>query len=718
MHNIILENEMFKLVLSAEGKAESLVLKQTGRECLYEEKLPFFTLTEQRPYNNEIKLAHPIKQTTFGANRVRMEDGNLIVGFDLIRFEAVVKVDITPRYMVFTLTDFIVNPDTFGIGVEPIEPPVYELRLVQLPVLPFERFGEWLNVQWDDTVAVNVLAACPYVKIGAEEKKNHRVLYGEVLRDVKLKNAGTALIVSKPEELLDSIEMLENDYDLPRGVASRRSDRINQSYYSAGDIDPTNVDAHIAFAKMGGFRYMTVYYSAMFHDPQEFSRTGIYDDFRPEYANGYEDLVKMLHKIKAAGITPGLHILHTHIGMHTKYLTPVADHRLNLTKHFTLAKPVTKEDTTIYVEECPESIPTYEKLRVLKFMGELIQYETVTTERPYCFKGCKRGFNNTIVREHEIGTIGGILDVSEYLALSAYIDQRTSLQDEIAEQIARIYNAGFEYVYFDGSEGINAPSEINVGLAQWRVYSKFNKAPLFCEGAAKSHFSWHMLSGANAFDVWKPETFKEMIATHPFKEAEKMKNDFTRINFGWWRLEPGQRPDIMEYGTALGAAWDCPGALQAKPDLLREIPRADDILETIRRWEDARAFGFVTPEIKAELRKTEVEHTLLVDETGNFELAAWEQVKNAAGGNDAVTAFVFTRKGKACAALWNNAGSGELSLPIGMENVSYVEELGGAEVTVEERGSELIIPLERKRYLISDMPKEKLAEVIQRSKLL
>lgn len=717
MDLIVLQNDIFELTLSADGKAQSLVLKETGKECLYKDKIPFFTLTEERPFNNEIRLAHPTKQTTFAADRIRMEGGKLIVGFDLIQFEAVVRVDIAPRYMVFTLEDFIVGPDCFGIGVEPIEPPVYELRLVQLPVLPFEKFGEWLNVLWDDTVAVNVLAACPYVKVGSGAGSDHRVLYGEVLRDVKLKHAGVALIVSKPEELLDGIETLENDLDLPHGVASRRSPQINRSYYDAGGIDPTNVEEHIALAKKGGFRCMMVYYSSIFREPQEFSRNGAYDDFRSEYQNGYDDLVQMLQKIKAAGISPGLHILHSHIGMRTKYLTPVADHRLNLTKHFTLARPLSKDDTTIYVEERPEGIPTYEKLRVLKFMGELIQYEGFTTEWPYCFTGCKRGFNDTIVREHEVGTIGGILDVSEFLALSAYIDQRNSLQDEIAEQIAKIYDAGFEYVYFDGSEGVNAPFDINVGLAQWRVYRKFKKEPLFCEGAAKSNFSWHMLSGGNAFDVWKPETFKEMIAEHPFKEAERMRHDFTRVNFGWWRPDPGQRPDIMEYGTALAAAWDCPGALLGQLSMMEALPRMDDILETIRRWEDARVCGFVTDEVKAELRKTEIEHTLLIDEHGAFELAVWEEIKDAAGGDAAVTAFLFERNGKTCVACWNNAGSGRLSLPLDGD-VSYVDDLGGEEVAVEKQGFELIVPIDRKRYLICDSSKEKLTEAFQKAKLV
>lgn len=77
----------------------------------------------------------------------------------------------------------------------------------------------------------------------------------------------------------------------------------------------------------------------------------------------------------------------------------------------------------------------------------------LTEERPYCFKSCKRGYNETIPKAHEIGTIGGILDISEFCAVSAYIDQKTSLQGEIAEGIAGLYDAGFEFLYLDGSEG-------------------------------------------------------------------------------------------------------------------------------------------------------------------------------------------------------------------------------------------------------------------------
>lgn len=714
---IVLENDIFRLLLSSDCVAESLVLKKNGEECIRTtEKLPFFSITEERLYNNEVKLAHSTKRTVFGANSVRMENGKLIVGFELINFEAVVDVNIASHYIVFTLTDFLIKPDSFGLGVMPMLPPVSEFRLVQLPILTREHFGEWLNVMWDDKVAVNVLAACPYPRIASEKRKDHRIMFGETMRDVKLKNAGVALIVASPDQLLDAIDMLEKDYDLPRGVESRRSPLINRSYYWTREITPETVDKHIEYARRGGFQFMNIYYSSIMNEQVGYSKNGQYDNYRKEYPNGRADLVAMLEKIKAAGIIPGLHILHTHVGIRTKYLTPVADHRLNLVSRFTLAKSATADDTTLYVEENPDGAPVYEKFRVLRYMGELIQYESYTTERPYCFTGCRRGFNDTNPRELEIGMVGGVLDISEFGGTSAYINQNTSLQDEIADGIADIYNAGFEFIYYDGSEGTNPPFDVNVGLAQWRVYKKLKNKPIFCEGAAKSHFSWHMLSGGNAFDVWEPSVFKDMIVKHPFAEVAHIANDFTRLNFGWWACREGQRPDIFEYGTALAAACDCPGAFLSNTIFVNH-PRSEDFLETFRRWELARASGFITPEVKTELKKTEIEHTLLINESGELELIAWEHVGDALCGDDTVTVFVFERGGKNCAVCWHNKGSGILEVS-GIEgNVSYVSQLGGEEVPVKRDGTCLMLPVAEKHYLITDMPMPKLKAIFANSKM-
>ena len=102
MANLIFENKHYVLTVGEDCIVKSLVLKANGEECLAEgENMELFSLTEDRPYNNEIKLAPPNKKTIFEANRIRREGDRLIVGFELICFEANIKVTEVEDYIAF-----------------------------------------------------------------------------------------------------------------------------------------------------------------------------------------------------------------------------------------------------------------------------------------------------------------------------------------------------------------------------------------------------------------------------------------------------------------------------------------------------------------------------------------------------------------------------------------------------------------------------------------
>lgn len=716
-NDIIIENEHLRLVIGGNCVTKSLIHKETAEECLIAgEEIALFSVTQERPYNNEVKLAHSNKRTTFQANRVRSEGGKLIVGFEITPFEAVIEVKVTSMYIGFCLTDFIVHPTDYpGLRMSP--PPVAEMRLLQLPVLGRENFGEWLNVCWDKKVAVSVLATSPYARIDSERRRGYRIMSADAVRDIKLKGTGAALIVTSTENLLDSIESVEEDYNLPRGVESRRGDMINSSAYWSGDVNPNNVDEHIKYAKMGGFRCMLLYYTSIFQEKGGYRLCGDYD-YRNEYPNGKEDLKRMIDKIKMSGIIPGLHFLHTHIGILSRYVTPVADHRLNLTRHFTLAKDLDKNDTVIYVEQNPDGVVTADQCRILKFGGELISYESYTTEPPYSFTGCKRGEYSTTIEIHPLGLIGGILDVSEFGGTSVYLDQNSSLQDEVADKIADAYNTGFEFVYFDGSEGTNAPFEYHVPNAQYRVYTKLDNPPLFTEGAARAHFSWHFLSGGNAFDVFKPDVFKEKIREFPCAEAPQIRQDFTRLNFGWWGFwATGTQPDMYEYGTSRAAAWDCPVTMMANVGAFKSHPRTDDILEVMRRWEDVRAKKWLTEEQKLELQNLAQEHILLINEKSEYELLPYDRIKDAAGGSCEVNAFIFERNNESYIVYWHSSGNGKLELLLDETDVELEESIGGGPVPFSIGEDFIAIPIAGRCYLKSRLAKTKLIEAFQNAKL-
>ena len=716
--NIIIENETFRLELAPNCTAQSLICKETGEECLEQnQNISFFSITENRPYNNEIKLAHPNKRTTFNANRIRKEGKRLIVGFELLTFEAVVEITVAPTYVAFTLSEFLIKEDDFLMHHAMTPPPVEEFRLIQLPIKNRNNFGEWLNVMWDEKTAVCVLANSPFARIDSEKRNGFRILTADAVNDIKREDCGAVLTVTSSARFMDSIDAIENDYNLPKGVASRRGDKINASAYWTGDINPQTVDQYIAYAKAAGFTMMLIYYTALFRRTNEIYAGCSDYTYNENYPNGKKDLKKVLEKIKAAGITPGLHILHTHIGKLTKYVTPFADHRLNLTRNFTLARELGCNDTTIFVEENPAGTVMHEKCRILKFGGELIYYESFSTQYPYCFKGCKRGHFDTKIYPHEIGTIGGILHISEYCGNSVYINQNSSLQDEIATEIADTYNAGFEYLYFDGSEGTNSPFEFHIPNAQYRVYKKLEKEPLYCEGAAKSHFSWHMLSGGNAFDTFPMSVFKEKIARYPLEEAPRMAQDFTRVNFGWWTYKNDTMPDIYEYGTSKAASWDCPITLQANPKIFDSNPRTADVFEVMSRWEDVRAKKWLTYEQKLMLRNPNREFILLVNENGEYELTEYFPIVLSDELKESVTAYTFDRLGKTYVVLWHTIGRADISIPLNC-NFNYTDRLDSAQLPVRrDENNNIILSVAGRRYFTADAPKDILIKAFKNARV-
>ena len=685
--DVVVENARFKLVLGDNARPKSLVVKATGEEMLdLTEDVPAFSVIQERPFNNEVKLVFPHRRTEFRADRVRRVGNDLFVGFELISYEAQIRLCERPDYVSFELVDFPLGPRGAN-ELQMTYPPVDVMKILNLPVRDRAHFGDWLNVSWDDRSALSLFAAEPYTLIGSERRHGFHLMTAEAHRGVKLRGAKAVLLASATPSFMDAMDVAEADLGLPRGVESRRDPQMCRSNYWTGDICPTNVEEHIAFAKKGGFTKMLIYYTAV--TDQKKGGYAAIADYKPDlklFPKGYESIREMLAKIKAAGITPGLHVLQTFIGFDTHYVTPVADSRLNLKRHFTLAKPFGADAAgDLYVQENPADSPTNDLSRILAFGGELLAYEGFTTERPYRFTGVTRGAKKTNVVAHPQGQIGGILDVCEYCAQSCYIDQDTDLQDEIAEKIAKIYDCGFEFMYNDGSEGASAPYEIHVANAQYRVWQKLAKKPLFMEGAAKSHFGWHHQSGANAFDRFDPEVFKAMIVRWPLYEAPIMREDFTQVDFGWWGVfRPcekegketiGTQMDMWEFGSSKAAAWDCPATIQMSPKVLREHPRADDLLAVMRRWEDVRAKRWLTEEQRTALKDPKREFHLFTDEAGKYELVEIEMLPTPDGAKH-LRGFVFERGGKRVVACWHTAGEGTLDWSLGpkgtLSNLKYV----------------------------------------------
>ena len=674
---VVVETEAFKLVINPDATARSLVLKATGEECLASEsELPIFASVQKRPFNNETRLVQMAKRTMYPANRVRRDGDILRIGFETAPYEVEVRVREREGYAAFEIVRFISNTvqeKQYG-GLEPWKldvPPIEEFRLLQLPVIERRNFGDWLNVEWDDRAAVAVVGATPYMDVDHEKRGRWRLLRVDALSGIGhgITN-GIAVVAAGAgkDALLAQIAAMEADYDLPHGVESRRHPLLNASIYWTSDLSVHNVDEHIANMKKGGFRMALIYYNGMFLNERAYTHNGDYDINRERFPNGYDDLRAVLAKIRAAGVTPGFHTLQTFIGFKSRYVTPEADPRLNVKRYFALERPLAASGgkCDVYVAQNPIDSPMHPMCRILKFGTELMRYEGYTTTPPYRFTGVERGWFGTAVKEHGRGYFGGILDVCECTATSCCIDQDTSLQDEIAEKIAKVFDCGMEFLYFDGSEDVNVPCNVNISLSQWKVARRCGKLPLFTEGCAKTHFGWHLQSGANAFDVFPPEIFKEKIIEYPYQAAKRLAKDFTRVDFGWWKVFPDTQPDMWEYGTSKAAAFDCPATMQMNLHRVHANGRMDDLLETVRRWEDVRTRNWLTPEQKEILKDPKREFHLIDDGRGAYELVEWHQLNVAGGKWTSVRAFLYEKGARRVVAYWHVSDKAKLILPDGL----------------------------------------------------
>lgn len=711
--DVVIENGEMKLVIGHDGRAVSLVHKPTGQECLSEDlHLPAFEITLNLPYNNEMQLKSVAKTAMVPADSVYWKGNDLQVIFSGLHIVATIKVKVTEHYFAFSFDHYEFSFPPFG---DQRKHPIDGFTILQLPVKGRKNFGEWLNVVWDDDVAVNLLATSPFTKIDGVQTTGGTIMKGEMIPAVGGDDVGVALITTATGQLLDGIGHVENDFHLPKGAESRKQAEFGFSYLSLSDVHPGNIDDYIEYAKRAGFRAILVYYYS-------FARTTGHYDWNAKYPGGMADLQEIVRKISDAGMIPGLHFHYNKAQKEDQYVSPVPDHRLHLLRIFTLARPLGIQGDTIWTEENPQGCTLDEGRRILKIGKELIEYTGYTGKPNYAFTGCTRGALNTRPASAGTGEKFGLLDVDNW-PIYIRFDQNTSIQQEVAERLGRIYSeAGFKFAYYDGAEDVHEPFWYHVSKAQLQIHNRLDPAPLFAEGAFKSHFSWHMLTRGNAFDVFKPEYVKEAVRRHQIPAAREMAKNFTPVNFGWIRDESpaenriGLQPDMVEYICSRGAAWDCPVSL--KGDLARfpTYPRGQDNMEVFRRWEEFRVNGIITQVEKEALKNPDQEHLLFVNREGGFELHPYRQIAGVAGGSSDVRAFLYSRKGKNGVVYWHTTSHGKLE--VAAKGHFRLSEDFEQEIPVESEGGKLILPVGKRRYFESNISAEELIKIFENGKVI
>ena len=604
---IVIENAAFRLVISQDGAATSLVVKATGEECLAPGvRIPFARLRQDRPYDNEMHLLHPAKPMWFNANRIARKGDALEIGFANEYHVMRVRVIATDAYVAFVPdgTEYVLTDD-FG---DKRRTEIDGIEFLRLPVRERAHFGACANVAWDEKVAVAVMGLVPEVRIDGEMPegvKGWRRFSAATENTIGLFGRGAAIVAGTKAKWLDHVDAMERDYGMPRGVKNRRDPIMSASYVfisSGAGLTPDSVDEHIALMKKGGFRVGMISYTAFASSCGHFT-------WRKTFPNGMADLKKITDRFRAAGIVPALHCHYNKVSVTDPYVKDGADPRIACVKEVCLAKDVSPDGDTFFLQDVPAGLRMEDGRRLVRFGQELVSYESYTTEPPYRLAGVKRGLYGTPRIAHLRGEYGRHLDTDDWYYFHR-VDQDTEIQDEIAERLAEIIDTcGFRIIYFDGGEDVPQPYWHNVPRAQWRVWKRIKNEPRGAESALKSHFGWHMLSRGNAFDTFFPERTRQSLDKYILPAARLAADDFSTVDFGWLGFYlPGKikkKAAFLSYNnfgdTTVGtspeqidmiarAAYEnnAPLSIQLSPKKLASHPQADAIMAVFKKYEDLK----------------------------------------------------------------------------------------------------------------------------------
>lgn len=435
--------------------------------------------------------------------------------------------------------------------------------------------------------------------------------------------AKVALIACPPSEMRAIMqEVVAAAPDLPQSALGgpwAADAPINRGSYlfNMTGLTEETVDDWIALAKCIGFTQID------FHGGQSF-RFGDCEPNPALYPDGRQSLKRVIDRLHDAGLVAGLHTYAFFMDKACPWVTPVPDHRLGSDAIFSLSAPVPAAATTVPVDEPTDMMSTITGFFVrnsvtLRIDDELITYAGVGDK---VFTDCTRGAWGTTPAAHAAGA--KVYHLKECFGLFTP-DGDNSLLGEVAAATAQTFNeCGFDMMYLDALDG----EDILGGREySWHYGSKFVfeicqrlERPALLEMSTFHHHLWFVRSRFGAWDH-PNRAHKTFIDVHMQSNA-RGGQIFLPGQLGWWAHstfsdQQTERTfsDVHEYLCAKAAASDTGFALMGiDTSTLANNPAMRGTADILRRWENLRHSGMLTPAIKARLGAPREEFTLRQDE--------------------------------------------------------------------------------------------------------
>ncbi len=598
-----IENPLAKLEIDARGRGVALLEKRSGRNLL----------ARTSPLATVQAHGRTLRPTacSYADGQFRLQFGS--------EARAVIGVASRDQYLTFTVLA------VEGEGVE-------SLTFLALTAQPGKHASDTSGaVTADDWgLCLRELNLQTQVNVGGGPP----TLRASCTAEYGLVGGKAGLVVAPAAQLRPALQQLLQAEGLPRsslgGPWALDAEGIRGSYLFAHPSE-REAERWIDLAQRGGFTHL--------HYDGWYKSLGHYEPNPSLFPNGLEGMKTMVRKVHEAGLKAGLHTLTGCIQPTDSWVTPVPDKRLAADASYTLAADMDAVSDTILTVEKPQShdvIWSYSgRGNAIRIGDEIIQYGAISFSPPYGFLKCTRGAFQTKPAAHRKADP---VDHLRQIYLAFYPDERSTLVDEVADAIARVYNeCEFDQIYMDGSEGMGHWHAIQT--MRNAIYQRLQR-PAVVEASCWDHWSWNYHSRIGAWDhpKWGLKPFTDL---HCAGIANYRQGALLQAQLGWWvvlgpsSFSRAETPDEMEYFCCKTLAFDAPSSTQGIGSLTAPAnARMQEYLTLAGWYERLRLANYFPDSVREQLRQPGRDFHLVQADDGQWQLLPTQYLAHKATGSD------------------------------------------------------------------------------------
>jgi hypothetical protein len=417
--------------------------------------------------------------------------------------------------------------------------------------------------------------------------------------------------------VLNTISAIELKENLPHpmldGVWSKQSRNASESYLIMS-FGGSNLQEAIDLTKQAGLRYL-------YHEGP-FETWGHFKLDSKQFPNNWSSLKACVDKAKSQDVRLGLHTLSNFITTNDSYVSPVPDRRLAKVGYSVLMEDIGTSTKEFAIRD-PGFFNQFENntLKACVVGNEIIRYGSVSSSAPWRLKDCQRGAFGTKAESHmKNDSVGKLMDHAYKVFLGNH-----ELDQEIARSIARLFNeTGLMQLSFDGLEGCWSEGMGDYGK-QLFTQTWFNsltpelQGKVINDASNPGHYFWHIYTRMNWGEPWYAG-FHESQLQLRLKNQQFFRRNLMPSMLGWFSLRPETSIEDIEWMLARGAGFNAGFGLSTSIETLKKHGRKDEILSTIKMWEDARLRGLFTDEQQQRMQDPKNEFHLLAKANGDYEL--------------------------------------------------------------------------------------------------